>query len=182
MAAHQASSSLGFTRQERWSGLPFPSPMHESEKWKWSRSVMSDSYDPVDCSLPGSSVHGIFQAKVPEWGAIAFSVMRAYFLAINSSIFFLCPYMVEGASSLILCFQGHYPHSWGRALPTCPNNLPKSASKYQHNGDMNSGETPTFNVWQPCSHYFVPANDAIWECRLRIARFSDLREIRNPDF
>ena len=31
-AAHQAPSSLGFSRQEHWSGLPFPSPMHESEK------------------------------------------------------------------------------------------------------------------------------------------------------
>ena len=31
-AAHQAPPSLGFSRQERWSGLPFPSPMHESEK------------------------------------------------------------------------------------------------------------------------------------------------------
>ena len=30
-------------------------------------------YDPVDCSLPGSSVHGIFSARVLEWGAIAFS-------------------------------------------------------------------------------------------------------------
>ena len=29
--------------------------------------------DPMDCSLPGSSVHGIFQARVPERGAIAFS-------------------------------------------------------------------------------------------------------------
>ena len=29
--------------------------------------------DPMDCSLPGSSVYGIFQAKVREWGAIAFS-------------------------------------------------------------------------------------------------------------
>ena len=29
--------------------------------------------DPMDCSLPGSFVHGIFQARVPEWGAIAFS-------------------------------------------------------------------------------------------------------------
>ena len=29
--------------------------------------------DPMDCSLPGSSVHGIFQAGVLEWGAIAFS-------------------------------------------------------------------------------------------------------------
>ena len=42
-AAHQALLSLGFSRQEHWSGLPFPSPMHESEKWKWSCSVVSDS-------------------------------------------------------------------------------------------------------------------------------------------
>ena len=42
-AAHQALPSLGFSRQEHWSGLPFPSPMHESEKRKWSRSVVSDS-------------------------------------------------------------------------------------------------------------------------------------------
>ena len=31
-AAHQAPPSLGFSRQEHWSGLPFPSPVHESEK------------------------------------------------------------------------------------------------------------------------------------------------------
>ena len=42
-AAHQAPPSLGFSRQEHWSGLPFPSPMYESENWKWSRSVVSDS-------------------------------------------------------------------------------------------------------------------------------------------
>ena len=72
-AAHQAPPSLRFSRQEHWRGLPFPSPMHESEKWKGSRSVLSCSSDPVDCSLPGSSVRGIFQARVLEWGAIAFS-------------------------------------------------------------------------------------------------------------
>ena len=33
-------------------------------------------HDPMDCSLPGSSVHGIFQARVLEWGAIAFSDAR----------------------------------------------------------------------------------------------------------
>ena len=38
-----AHPSLWFPRQEHWSGLPFPSPMHESEKWKWSHSVVSDS-------------------------------------------------------------------------------------------------------------------------------------------
>ena len=42
-AAHQAPPSLGFSRQEHWSGLPSPSPMHESEKWKRSCSVVSDS-------------------------------------------------------------------------------------------------------------------------------------------
>ena len=46
MAAHQSPPSLGFSRQEHWRGLPFPSPMHESEKWKWSRSVVSDSLQP----------------------------------------------------------------------------------------------------------------------------------------
>ena len=34
--------------------------------------------DPMDCSLPGSSVHGIFQARVLEWGAIAFSTEMQY--------------------------------------------------------------------------------------------------------
>ena len=42
-AAYQAPPSMGFSRQEHWSGLPFPSPMHESETWKWSCSVVSDS-------------------------------------------------------------------------------------------------------------------------------------------
>ena len=32
---------------------------------------------PMDCSIPGSSVHGIFQASVLEWGAIAFSILDA---------------------------------------------------------------------------------------------------------
>ena len=33
--------------------------------------------DPMDYSLPGSSIHGIFQARVLEWGAIAFSEISA---------------------------------------------------------------------------------------------------------
>ena len=74
MAAHQALLSLGFSRQEHWSGLPFPSPMHESES-EVSQSCPTPS-DSMDCSLPGSSVHGIFQARVLEWGAIAFSAIK----------------------------------------------------------------------------------------------------------
>ena len=70
-AAHQAPPSLGFSRQEHWSGSPFPSPMHESEN-EVSQSCPTPS-DPMDCSLAGSSVNGIFQARVLEWVAIAFS-------------------------------------------------------------------------------------------------------------
>ena len=51
--------------------MALPSPMHESE------SEVGQSCptlrDPMDCSLPGSSIHGIFQARVLEWGAFAFS-------------------------------------------------------------------------------------------------------------
>ena len=68
MAAHQAPPSLGFSRQEHWSGLPFPSPVHESEVAQSCPTLR----DPMDCSLPGFSAHGIFQARVLEWGAIAF--------------------------------------------------------------------------------------------------------------
>ena len=67
--------------------------MHESEKWKWRRSVCPTLSDPMDRSLPGSSVHGIFQAKVLEWGAIAFSPLE-HCLQLNRS-----------------------PSRWGVALP-----------------------------------------------------------------
>ena len=54
-----------------------------------SRSVMSDSSSPMDCSLPGFSLHGIFQAKVLEWGAIDFSEHKDRGLeSINTSVFF----------------------------------------------------------------------------------------------
>ena len=72
-AVHQAPLSLGFSRQEQWSVLPFPSPMHESES-EVAQSCLTLS-DPMDCSPPGSSIHGIFQARVLEWIAIAFSKM-----------------------------------------------------------------------------------------------------------
>ena len=51
MAAHQAPPSLGFSRQEHRSGLPFPSPMCESEKWKWSRSVRLRTFEEFPFSL-----------------------------------------------------------------------------------------------------------------------------------
>ena len=40
---------------------------------KWSRSILSCSLRPHGCSLPGSSIHGILQARILEWVAISFS-------------------------------------------------------------------------------------------------------------
>ena len=47
--------------------------LKRESKVKRSRSVMSNSLRPMDCSLSGSSIHGIFQARVLEWIAISFS-------------------------------------------------------------------------------------------------------------
>ena len=56
-----ASPFLGFSRQEHWSGMPFPSPMKVKRESEVAQSCLTLS-DPMDCSLPGSSAHGIFQA------------------------------------------------------------------------------------------------------------------------
>ena len=48
-------------------------PIHYSSSVQFSCSVMSDSCDPIDCSLPASSVHGILQERKLEWVAIFFS-------------------------------------------------------------------------------------------------------------
>ena len=100
--ACQVPLSMGFSRQEYWSGLPCPSPgdlpdpginpislrgrfFTTSSTWealsewlgevKWSEVAQScpTLCNPVNCSLPGSSVHRIFQARVLEWVAISFS-------------------------------------------------------------------------------------------------------------
>ena len=97
--AHQASLSMEFSRKEYWSGLPFPSPGHLSNpKFKpGSPALQAEALpsetpgkpthrhthihsevtqscptlcDPMDYSLPGSSIHGIFQARILEWVAM----------------------------------------------------------------------------------------------------------------
>ena len=75
MAAHQAPPSLGFSRQEHWSGLPFLSQCMKVKSESEVAQLCPTLRDPIDCNLPGSSAHGIFQARVLEWGAISFSDM-----------------------------------------------------------------------------------------------------------
>ena len=57
---------------------------------------MSDFSDPMDYSLPGSSIHGIFQAKVLEWGVIAFSMDATEYLLNPGNSCGLVPGTPEG--------------------------------------------------------------------------------------
>ena len=69
MAAHQASPSLDSPGKNPGVGCHFLLQIIMKVK---SETEVSQSYltpsDPMDCSLPGSSIHGIFQARVLEWG------------------------------------------------------------------------------------------------------------------
>ena len=56
-----------------WSGLSFPSPMHERESESEVVQSCPTLSDPMDRSLQGSCVNGIFQVRVLEWVATAFS-------------------------------------------------------------------------------------------------------------
>ena len=80
-AAYQAPLSMGFARQEYWSGVPLPSPMIISAAAAAAAAKSHQSCptlcDSIDGSSPGSAIPGILQAKVLEWVAIAFSGMLA---------------------------------------------------------------------------------------------------------
>ena len=90
-AVYQAPPSLVFSRQEHWSGLTFPSPTRESEG-EVAQSCPT-LRDPMDCSLPGSSNHGIFQARILEWVAIAFydKCVQEWFILFHRCVIF-CHY------------------------------------------------------------------------------------------
>ena len=69
---------MGFSRQEHWSGLPFLLQcMKVESETEFAQSCLTLS-NPMDCSLPGSSIHGIFQERVLKWGVIAFSISRPF--------------------------------------------------------------------------------------------------------
>ena len=96
MAAHQAPHPWD-SPGKKWSGLPFPSPVHESES-EVAQSCLTPS-DPTDCSPPGSSIHGILQARALEWGAIAFSEISLYICFFHQLVSYVAFCCIEGDPS-----------------------------------------------------------------------------------
>ena len=60
--------------------------------------------DPMDCSLPGSSVHGIFQTRVLEWGVIAFSTVTT-----NTYLLLICQTVISSLHTLS-ALSSQLPH------------------------------------------------------------------------
>ena len=72
--------------------------------------------DTKDCSLPGSSIHGIFQARVLEWGAIAFSDIKNIYIYINRYTYmYLCVYVYISICWFTVGFLS-FPHSFVEGL------------------------------------------------------------------
>ena len=115
MAAHQAPLIPGIlqARTLEWVAISF------TNAWKWKVKgtslsrvrLLCSPCEPMDYSLPGSSVHGIFQARVLEWVAIAFSAMCSKH-----------PYILELTSLLVMCSSdGFVAQSWFKTFASYSN-------------------------------------------------------------
>ena len=71
-AAHQAPLSLGFSRQNTGVGCHFLLQCMKVKSESEVAQLCQTPSDPMDHSLPGSCIHGIFQTRVLEWGAMIF--------------------------------------------------------------------------------------------------------------
>ena len=102
--------------------------------------------NPMDCSLPSSSVHGIFQARVLEWGAIAFSdTYPAVCAKLLQSYLTLChPMIVALQAPLSMGFSGK--EYWSGLPCSPPGDLP------------NTGIKPSSPVY-PAQHFFTPETE-----------------------
>ena len=101
--------------------------------------------DPVDCSLTGSSVHGIFQARVLEWGAIAFSVHEVYML-INLCVIFSC-----WSFFICLFFKGVLGKilKWVE-VKSCFPYTTKNSHYHEHDGIQVGDTEPSLSSRPPC--------------------------------
>ena len=82
--------------------------MKVKRKSEVAQSSLTPS-DPMDCSLPGSSIHGICQARVLEWGAIALVVYKCQYY---SQFVPPSPFPVEFTSPFSASVSPFLPHKW----------------------------------------------------------------------
>ena len=145
MAAHQAPPSLGFSRQEHWSGCHFLLQCMNVNSEREVAQSCPTLCDPMDCSLPGSSIHGIFQARVLEWVAFAFSASPTY---ITPIIFLLFRSFVLSFSATCL----HMFFTFCLSYIHCPylKVILKSCSvmsdSLRHHGLYSPGDSPGQNT------------------------------------
>ena len=108
---YQAPWSMGFSRQDYWSGLPFPSPMHESGKWKWSRSAMSDSSWPHGLQptrllrpwdFPGKTTGVGCHCLLPGW------LGKVYFCSVVLGSFKPSQFLPTSLSLIYIVRHGRY--------------------------------------------------------------------------
>ena len=135
MAAHQAPLSLGFSRQEYGVGCHF---LLQCMKVK-SESEVAESCptpsNPMDCSLPGSTVPGIFQARVLEWVAISFSNMttiKTIALTIWTFVGKVMSLVLNMLSRLVVAFLPRSKHLNFVAAVTICSDLRTQENKVYH--------------------------------------------------
>ena len=107
------------------------------------------SSDPMDCSLPASSIHGICQARVLEWGAIAFSVLHI--------VYYLFQFLL--AYSCFTCYITFYcTMKWIHISPPSENSLPSSPSTTHPLGHHRAGRVPTSYLSDTRRHVYINPN------------------------
>ena len=134
--------------------------------------------DPMDCSLPGSSIHGIFQARVLEWGAITFSGRKDFPVP---------HHLPEFAQTHVRFYYLMAPHSstlaWKTPWTEEPGRLQSMGSLRVGHDSVTSLSLFTFmhgrRKWQPTS-VFLPGESQGWRslvgCRLWGLTESDTTE------
>ena len=104
--------------------------MKEKRKSEVAQSSLTFS-DPMDCSLPGSSVHGIFQARVLEWGATVTRKTRTVCSSLPLPLVFLISFpSYPPAPSIPATLASNSQHNPPQGLCTCyPLSLEHSSSQ-----------------------------------------------------
>ena len=112
-AAHQAPPSLGFSSKNTGVGCLFLLQCMKVKRESEVAQSCPTLSDPMDCSPPGSSILGIFQAGVLEWGAIAFSVSKFSFSQSH--------YIRSDQISRSVVSDSLRPHELQHSRPPCPS-------------------------------------------------------------